>query len=67
MSSRTEQEAAREWLLAVAAGETTSAAACAVVILNMLAEQEKRLGEFDKVLGPMVSIRCRGPVSISEV
>lgn len=57
MVNRSDQENAREWLLSLSAGNDKKDAHMAVVILSMLAERR----------GPMVEIRARGPVSISQI
>lgn len=62
MTTRDEQEQVRKWLQGITASDDTENAEMAVYALAWIAELARA-----EPGGPMVQIRCRGPVSISEV
>jgi hypothetical protein len=70
MLTRSEQELAREWLQITAAGDNTVDAKFAVDVLNWLQQLiERNCGPMvnPTQMGPMLQIRVRGPLSISEI
>jgi hypothetical protein len=62
LTTREQQESVREWLQIKASGQNADDARRAIDALEWIAE----LGRAGAG-GPMVQIRCRGPVSISEL
>ena len=64
MTTRHQQEQVREWLQKVAAGNAQPDGERAIVALQWISELARSAIGAD---GPMLQIRVRGPLSISEI